>query len=248
MPKKPVSKRKSASAAQIKRALKEYINPEKAAFFPRFFKAGKGEYAEGDKFLGVTVPNQRKIAKQFRDVPIDVVEKLLDDAYHECRLTALLILVEKFQRAKTQEDRKIVFDLYVKKMDQVNNWDLVDSSAHKIVGPYLEESGDDKLLDRLAESGHLWRQRIAIIATLHFIKQNEFDHTIRIGEMLLDHPHDLIHKAVGWMIREMGNRDKNALTCFLQSNEYETMPRTMLRYAIEKLPEKERKAYLSGEA
>jgi len=232
------------TAAAVTKALKELAQPEKAAFFPRFFKAGPGQYGEGDKFLGVIVPNQRKIAKKFRDISNAQVIKLLDSSWHECRLTGTLILVGKYERAKTNADRKSIYDLYLKKKDRVNNWDLVDSSAHKIVGPYLEERSR-KQLYTLAKSKHLWSNRIAMIATLHYIKQHDFADAIELAELLLHHEHDLMHKAVGWMLREIGNRDKKVLIAFLKKHQAE-MPRTMLRYAIEKLPETQRKKALNG--
>lgn len=229
--------------AKVVAALKAEIDPEKAEFYPRFFKTGKGEYGEGDRFLGVTVPKQRRIARQFRDLPRKEVAKLLADRHHECRLTALLILVEQYQRgdAATQQD---IAEFYLDNLDRVNNWDLVDSSAHKILGPHLENR-ERSLLDELATSDDLWKQRVAIIATLHFIGQNDFRDTKRIARTLLDHEHDLIHKAVGWMLREMGKRDRKELETFLKPR-YKKMPRTMLRYAIEKLPETQRKKYLTG--
>ncbi len=230
--------------AKVVAALKEQADPEKAAFYPSFFKTGKGEYGEGDKFIGVTVPKQRKIAKKFRELPGGEVLKLLEDRRHECRLTALLILVEQYERGDETTQSEIA-EFYLEHLDQVNNWDLVDSSAHKILGPHLQKR-NRKLLDELVDSGHLWRQRVAMIATLHFIKQEDFRDTKRIALVLLDHEHDLIHKAVGWMLREMGNRDRSELEKFLRPR-YKKMPRTMLRYAIEKLPEPLRKKYLAGE-
>ena len=229
----------------VKAALKTLADPERAAFSPRFFKAGKGEYAEGDRFFGVTVPNQRKLARQFRDLPLHEVGKLLDDPIHECRLTGLLILTEQFRRADEAERQGIV-DLYFEKMHRVNNWDLVDSSADKLLGAHLADK-DRSALDELARSGDLWRQRIAMIATFHFIKQDEFVDALRIARSLLKHDHDLIQKAVGWMLREIGKRDKAVLEGFL-AGRYRRMPRTMLRYAIERFPEAQRQRYLKGEA
>lgn len=230
--------------AKIKAALKALGTPEKKAVHTRFFKTGEGEYGEGDVFFGVTVPNQRKVSKQFREISLAEIRKLLDDEVHECRLTALLILVDQFRRGSEQRQQAI-FDLYVQKLDRVNNWDLVDSSADKIVGAYLDDK-QRSLLDKLAGDDHLWTQRVAIIATYHFIKQHDFKDTLRISRKLLNHEHDLIHKAVGWMLREVGNRDKPTLVKFLKSR-YRRMPRTLLRYAIEKFPEPERQRYLKGQ-
>ena len=190
------------------------------------------------------MPAQRTIAKQFRDLPLGEVGKLLDDAVHECRLTGLFILVDQFRRAN-ETQRDTIADFYLGKMDRVNNWDLVDSSADKILGAYLDDK-DRSVLDELAATEHLWRQRIAIIATHHFIKQRDFKDTLRISKTLLHHEHDLIHKAVGWMLREVGNRDQPTLERFLHTR-YKKMPRTMLRYAIERFPEELRQAYLRGE-
>ena len=231
------------SAAAVRRGLKQKINHEKAAFFPRFFKAGPGEYAEGDRFLGVIVPDQRKIAKQFRDLPRQEINKLLDDPFHECRLTGLLILVGQYEKSRDASDRKEIVDYYLSRTDAVNNWDLVDSSAHKILGDWLIGRKDRRILDRLANSRDLWEQRIAMVATYTLIKHGELDDTLRLSEKLLHHPHDLIHKAVGWMLREAGKVDEMVLESFLDKHAAE-MPRTMLRYAIEKLPEATRKSWL----
>lgn len=250
MPKKKVGKKviqkanktpASVSKAAVARELKKHANPEKAAFFPRFFKTGPGEYGEGDKFVGVTVPHQRAVAKMFRDLPETEIIKLLDDAIHEHRLTGVLIMVDQYKRGDEKQKQKI-YKLYFQKMDRINNWDLVDSSAHWIIGPHLENR-DRNVLDKLAKTKHLWKQRIAMISTLHFIKNHEFDDAIRIAEILVHHEHDLIHKAVGWMMREAGNREPKVLEGFLAAHAA-TMPRTALRYAIEKLPEKKRQYYL----
>ncbi|MGI9515580.1 MAG: DNA alkylation repair protein [Pirellulaceae bacterium] len=233
------------TAAAVRRELKTRINPEKAAFYPRFFKAGPGEYAEGDKFLGVVVPDQRKVARQFPDLPRNQVDKLLDDPYHECRLTGLLILVHQFERTESEAARKEIVDYYLSRTDAINNWDLVDASAHKILGVYLSDKANRKILDRLSRSRDLWEQRIAVIATLPLIKQGEFDDTLRLCERLIDHPHDLIHKATGWMLREVGKENNKVLDAFLDQYAAE-MPRTMLRYSIEKMPESKRKKYLAA--
>lgn len=227
----------------VERELKALADPVKKAFFPKFFKTGKGEYAEGDVFAGVTVPRTRTVVKKYKDLPINDVESLLHNPIHECRLAALLILAEQFKKADDSMRRKIV-DLYMKNTAYVNNWDLVDSSAQYILGAWLDGK-DASILDTLAQSKSLWEQRIAIIATYHFIRKNQFSHTLRIAELLLNHKHDLIHKAVGWMLREVGNRDLSIEEKFLKKH-YKTMPRTMLRYAIEKFEEMKRKKYLAG--
>jgi 3-methyladenine DNA glycosylase AlkD len=230
---------------RIKQDLSRFSDPEKKEFFPRFFKTAPGDYGEGDLFMGVTVPHQRKIAKQYyRQISLAETEKLLQDPVHECRLTALFILVNKYERSKDQAEKEEIIQLYLNNLSFVNNWDLVDSSAYKLLGPHLENS-DRQLLYELAEAPDLWKQRIAIIATLHFIRKNDFDDTLRIAEKLLDHPHDLIHKAVGWMLREVGNRDLDKELEFLDRH-YRKMPRTMLRYAIEKFEPELRQQYLQG--
>lgn len=233
------------NADEARAELRSLADPEKAAFFPSFFKSGPGEYAEGDRFLGVTVPRQRQLAKRYRDLPERSVRSLLKDPIHECRLTALLILVLRFERGDETERARAV-DFYLNHLDWVNNWDLVDSSAHKILGPWLEDR-ERSLLYGLASSGHLWRQRVAMIATYHFIKRDDFEDTLALAALLRDHEHDLIHKAVGWMLREVGNRDRAVEEGFL-ADHYKEMPRTMLRYAIEKFDEPRRKAYLAGTA
>lgn len=235
----------AANAEAVKDALQEHVDLEKAEFYPRFFKAGKGEYAEGDKFLGVTVPNQRKVAKAFRDLPLPQISRLLKSPWHEQRLTALFILVLQFERCNDEPARRKVVDFYLDHLDFVNNWDLVDSSAHKILGTWLLDHEEEQgTLDELAESGDLWRERVSVIACLPLIKQGEFDWILRLSEWFLDHEHDLIHKAVGWMLREAGKQDRTVLRAFLDTHA-PVMPRTMLRYAIEKLPAHERRGYLS---
>ena len=232
-------------SSQVSQALRELANLQIAEHSQRFFKTGPGEYGEGDRFLGIRVPVLRKQARKHRELPLAEARKLLKSAFHEERLCALLILVEKFTRGDT-EQRERIHRLYLDHTRYVNNWDLVDSSAHKIVGPYLQDR-DRSLLDELAVSESLWERRIAIIATYHYIRQDQFDDTLRISEILLDDPEDLIHKAVGWMLREVGKRDLDVEKAFLKPR-YRDMPRTMLRYAIERFPEAERKAYLRGEA
>jgi 3-methyladenine DNA glycosylase AlkD len=224
--------------------LQASADPVKAAFFPRFFKVGPGEYAEGDVFIGVTVPAIRLISKKYRDVSLSDVTELLHSPIHECRLAALLVLVDQYKRGDEAKRWKVV-DLYLSNTTYINNWDLIDASCYKIIGPWVEHTSNKKLLDELALSDDLWKQRIAIVSTLHFIRKGDLQPTFRIAEMLLDHKHDLIHKAVGWMLREAGKREEQALIAFLKKH-YAQMPRTTLRYAIERFDEKRRKAYLSG--
>lgn len=227
----------------LKEELKRYTDKEKAEFLPRFFKSGPGDYGEGDVFIGVTVPNQRKVARKFKNLSLQDIESLLNEDVHEYRLTALIILVYQFEKSK-EDSKRVIVDFYLENADRVNNWDLVDSTAHKILGPYLINK-DRKILYKLAKEEHLWKQRIAIMATFHFIKNNDYKDALAISEILINHKHDLIHKAVGWMLREIGNRDKEVEVDFLNKH-YKLMPRTMLRYAIEKFSNEERQDYLKG--
>ena len=231
------------TAAQLKRHLAEQGDVEIASHALRFFKAGPGEYGEGDKFRGIRVPALRKLAKQHRDLPQAEVLKLLRSGYHEDRLLALLILVLQFGKGDDAEQKRI-YDAYLDHTDYVNGWDLVDSSAQHIVGEWLM-TRSRKPLYRLARSKSLWERRIAIMATFQFIKQNDFDDTLALADLLLHDEHDLMHKAVGWMLREVGNRDRAVEEAFLLPR-YHNMPRTMLRYAIEKFPERKRMQYLKG--
>lgn len=229
----------------IEQALREKANAEKAAFLPRFFKTGTGQYGEGDRFLGVTVPEQRTIAKAWHSkISPRQAEALLQSEWHECRLTALFILVHHYEKAGPDEIRREIVEIYLRNTHRVNNWDLVDSSACQILGRHLWGK-DRTLLDTLARSGDLWKQRISIIATLYFIRQGEVADTIRIAEILLHHRHDLIHKAVGWMLREAAKKEMKTVREFLDQH-HRDMPRTMLRYAIERFDEKTRQSYLKG--
>lgn len=229
----------------IKHDLACHMNKEKAEFLPNFFNAFPGGYGEGDQFLGIRVPDQRKVAKKhYKIISLETVEKLLQEPIHEYRLTALIILVYKFEKAKTEQDRKAIVGLYLDNLEYVNNWDLVDASADKILGAYLVEK-DKSILYQLASSNHLWSQRTAIIATLYFIRRHQFSDTLEIAKILLSHQHDLIHKAVGWMLREVGNRDSETEFEFLKIH-YRQMPRTMLRYAIEKYEPELRQRFLKG--
>lgn len=204
-----------------------------------FFKTGKGGYAEGDIFLGVVVPETRKLVKKYKNIALKDAVKLLRSKIHEERLAALLILVDKFQ---TDQGKEEIYNLYLKNTKHINNWDLVDLSAGQIVGDYLFVK-PKTILFKLARSKNFWERRIAIMATFNFIKKNQFKETLKIAEMLLIDTHDLIHKAVGWMLREVGKRNLKVEDDFLKKH-YQKMPRTMLRYAIEKFPEKKRGRYL----
>lgn len=214
----------------IKRELEKLVNSEKTAFFPRFFKTGKGEYGEGDVFLGITVPNQRKVAKKYLTLSLEELSELLKSEIHEHRLTALLILVYQFEKADEKKQKKI-YEFYYKNRHHVNNWDLVDASAYKIMGAYLMDRERD-ILFKLARSKNLWEKRMAMISTFAFIRKGDFEDALKISEILVNDPHDLIHKAVGWMLREIGKRNVEAEKAFLKKY-HKTMPRTMYRYAVE---------------
>lgn len=231
----------SLTAKKVEKALLSLKNKEKADFLKKYFKTGKGEYGFGDIFLGITVPEQRTIAKKYRGIALDEVKKLLSSKIHEFRFTALEILVLKYEKAKETEKKKIV-SFYLRVRKYINNWDLVDTSARYILGEYYFDKSKDILM-RLALSKSVWDRRIAIVSTHAFIARDYFEVTFKIAELLLKDSHDLIHKATGWMLREVGNKDKQALVGFLKAH-HRDMPRTMLRYAIEKFPQKERKAFL----
>lgn len=219
--------------------LSKATDEEQAEIYKRFFKTGEGEYGEGDVFLGIKVPKQRQIAKKY-NLEMEDIQKLLDSEIHEYRFSGLLILMGK------ELDRNI-FDFYLKNSRRINNWDLVDLSAPKVVGKFLLENLDfKKIIYELAKSENLWERRIAIVSTHAFIRKNQFEDTLAISEILLGDEHDLIHKAVGWMLREVGKKDEKLLEEFLKKN-YKIMPRTALRYAIEKFEEGKRKKFLLGE-
>lgn len=226
----------------IRKRLRKFSSKEKAALLQRFFKTGPGEYGAGDKFLGVMVPNIRKVAKEFRDAPDADVLKLLRSPFHEERLLALLILVRRYEKGDDALKKKI-YAIYLKNTRSINNWDLVDLSAPNIVGAHLIERSRRPLY-ALAKSRDLWKRRIAILATSAFIRQNDSRDTLAISQILMSDDHDLIHKAVGWMLREVGKRDVVTLEQFLKGR-YLKMPRTMLRYAIERFPEAKRRKYLN---
>lgn len=229
----------------IQEELQTLSSPVKAAFYPRYFQAGPGQYAEGDLFLGVTVPYIRLIAKKYSGgIDVETITAMLCNPYHEIRLCALIMLLDKYKREKSEELRKQYVSLYLSKLDYVNNWDLTDTSAPGILGHWLHNR-DKSVLYNLACSNHLWRQRVSIIATLYFIKKGEIDTTLSIAQLLLHHPHHLIHKATGWMLREAAKVQAGQCYDFLVQN-HDKMPRTMLRYAIEKFDEPLRKSFLSG--
>jgi 3-methyladenine DNA glycosylase AlkD len=232
-----------SSLEGLKKKIRSLADDDVAQQSQRFFKTGKGEYGEGDVFLGIRVPELRKLVKQYRDMSLKDVSRLLKSRFHEERLLALLMLVSLFETASPEDEKKI-YGLYLDHTAYINSWDLVDLSAGQIVGAYLRD-GDKKPLYTLARSKDLWERRIAIIATFHFIKNHEFDDTLRLSEILINDREDLIHKAVGWMLREVGKRDMKIEEAFLKIH-YRKMPRTMLRYAIEKFPEETRQAYLRG--
>ena len=231
------------TARQVGARLREQADARRVAGLQRFFKTGAGQYAEGDVFIGVTVPQLRALCRECTGLSIRESIALLRSPIHEERLLALLILVGAFRRG-TPAERREIYQQYLANTRLINNWDLVDSSAHLIVGAWLQDRSKAPLR-RLARSKSLWERRIAIIATFHDIRRGELDETFRIADLLMSDTHDLIHKAVGWMLREAGNRDGAAERRFL-ADRYQRMPRTMLRYAIENFPERERKAYLKG--
>ncbi len=224
--------------------LKKLSNTKIAAHSQKYFKTGKGEYGQGDVFLGIRVPVLRKAIKQFQETSLVEIRKLLKSEYHEARLFALLLLVHQFSKSDEMKREKI-YNLYIKNTKYINNWDLVDSSAPYIIGIWLFDK-DRTLLYELAHSSLLWERRIAIMSTAYFIKNDQFNDTLKLSEILLHDSEDLIHKAVGWMLREVGKRDVGAEDKYLKKH-YKKMPRTMLRYATEKFNKKRRQAYLDGE-
>jgi 3-methyladenine DNA glycosylase AlkD len=224
--------------------LQALADPEKAKFYSRFFKTGKGEYGEGDLFLGIVVPKLRQVAVKFKNSSLDDLQTLLDSKYHEARQISLMILVNQYRKADGAKKAQIA-KIYLDNSKKINNWDLVDMSAPQILGDYLL-TGDRKILYEFARSDNLWKKRIAIMATFGFIGKNQFEETLKLSEILLHDKHDLIHKAVGWMLREVGNKDRAKEEVFLKKH-LQVMPRTMLRYAIEKFPENLRQQYLKNE-
>ncbi len=231
------------SFSAVRAAVRRLANPAKAKVLARFFKIGKGEYGEGDKFLGVVVPQSRAIARQFSALPLADITQLLRSKIHEERLVALLILVHRFEHGRPVEQNRIA-RFYLGSIRYINNWDLVDLSAPKILGPYLWGK-PQALLWKLVKSKNIWERRIAVLTTFEFIRRGRYTETLKLARLLQGDDHDLMHKAVGWMLREVGKRDVRVLEAFLRTR-YRHMPRTMLRYAIERLPEARRRAYLAG--
>ncbi|MBP6378062.1 MAG: DNA alkylation repair protein [Kaistella sp.] len=231
---------------EIKSALQDLALPEKAVFFPRFFKAGKGEYAEGDEFIGVTVPDQRKIAKEYwQRISLPEIAELLSSKIHEHRHCALLMLVNKFEKEKSETEKSEIVSFYLKHKKFINNWDLVDNSAYKILGRHAFETENENLLRTLAAEENMWSKRMAIVATMFHVKRGEFSLLKELALYNLHHPHDLMHKANGWLLREMGDKNIGELIQFLETH-YQKMPRTTLRYAIEKFDEDLRQDFLKG--
>ncbi|PRY89147.1 DNA alkylation repair protein [Mongoliibacter ruber] len=220
-----------------------FSDPSKVVFHQKFFKTGIGEYGEGDQFLGVKVPELRQITKKYwKDITAFEIKKLLDSPYHEVRLAGIFILVQKYEKSKNEKEKEAWVDFYLDNKSAVNNWDLVDSSAPRILGAWLHDKPKDLLYD-LARSGKLWDQRIAMLSTFYFIRNHHFEDALAIAEILIQHSEDLIQKAVGWMIREVANRDLKTGVDFLELH-WKKMPRTMLRYAIEKFDEELRQEFL----
>lgn len=225
------------TAEFILQELLSVANPEKAKFLQGFFKTGKGQYAEGDIFLGIVVPITRAIVKVNKTLPFSEIQILLDSEFHEARLAALLFLAQQFKKTKKEEERKAIFEFYLKNARKANNWDLVDVTCRDVIGSYLLDK-DRSVLYQLAESDNLWEQRIAIVSTWTFIKHKQYDDTLAISEKLFNHKHDLMHKAVGWMLRESAKHgNQPAVETFLRRHKHE-LPRTLLRYAIERFPKK----------
>lgn len=233
--------KKNNMLSQLIRELRQAADPERAKNLAWFFKTGKGEYGEGDRFLGITVPRLRSISKKYQNLDLEDLQTLLDSEIHEHRLSSLMILRFKYKKSKIK-DKKAVVKFYLKNTKKINNWDLVDLSCHHILGNWLLDK-DRKILYQLARSKNLWEKRISIITTFAFVDEGQFTDSLKIAEILLNDEHDLIHKAVGWVLRVVGKKDKKTETDFLDKH-YKTMPRTMLRYAIEKFDDMERKYYL----
>jgi 3-methyladenine DNA glycosylase AlkD len=235
---------RTATSAEILARLRQIGDPEHARFVAGYFRTGPGEYGEGDRFLGIRLPQLRALVREHRGTSLEAIAELLRSEWHEARLLACLLLADAYGRADAEE-REAIYRLYLGNTRWINNWDLVDSSAPHVVGAHLEDR-DRGVLEELARSESLWERRIAILATQHFIRRGDFGTTLRIAELLVEDRHDLIHKAVGWMLREVGNRDRAAEEVFLR-RQHRTMPRTMLRYAVERFPPDLRQRYLKGE-
>lgn len=230
----------------VLKELEKYIDKKKSVDLARFFKTGKGEYGEGDKFLGITVPNIRKVVKEFRTLSLDELKEFLYSEYHEHRMFAVLVLTCQYESKRLQisQTKEEIYNFYLEHRKQINNWDLIDVTCPHIIGAHLYDK-DRAILYEFANSSNLWEKRISIISTFAFIKKNQFDDTLAIADILLDDKHDLIHKAVGWAIRNVGIKDESRMIEFLKAR-YKSMPRTMLRYAIEKLDEDLRQKFLKG--
>lgn len=226
--------------------LRKSSDSERAKHSQRFFKTGKGEYGEGDIFIGLTMPQQRKIAKNYIELSLNDIQELLNSKIHEYRMTGLIILLSKYKKAKKDNlEKRKIYEFYIKNSRNINNWDLVDVTCCHIVGDFCVREGTGILRD-FAKSSNLWEKRIAIVSSMYFIKKRNYGETLAIADMLINDPQDLIHKAVGWALREVGKKNLEVLELFLKPR-YKTMPRTMLRYSIEKFPEEKRKKYLKGE-
>lgn len=217
-------------------------NEEQAKHLMRFFKTGKGQYGEGDKFLGIRVPQTRSIVKKYYNgINFEQLQEMLDSPYHEIRLCALLTMVAQYEKNGSEN----IINLYIKNVKSINNWDLVDLTAHKIIGSHYIKTHDRSIIDNLADSGHLWSERIAVVSQWSVVKTGEFELLLELCEKFLTHKHDLMHKATGWMLREAGKKDKKVLLDFLDKYA-KVMPRTMLRYSIEKLTPEQRKFYMQN--
>lgn len=233
-------------ANEVEEALQALATPERAIQMPKYFKTGKGEYGEGDIFLGVSVPDQRAVAKEvYKDMSAEVLTQLLQSPIHEMRLTGLFVLVSKYEKTKDVQLKDFWKDFYLDHLDYVNNWDLVDSSAHKIVGEYAFRTQNIDLLSKLATDDNMWKRRVAVVGSSYFIKKKQYQVTANLVLENLEHKHDLMQKANGWMLREIGKVDEQFLIDFLEKN-YAKMPRTTLRYAIEKFDEDQRQQFLKG--
>jgi 3-methyladenine DNA glycosylase AlkD len=232
---------------QLKKELQEKATPGKKEIYQRFFKTGKGEYGEGDVFIGLTMPDQREICKKYQEkLSLPKLKELLKSKIHEHRMCALIILVNKYKKSKSDEEKENIFNFYLENTKGINNWDLVDISCPNIVGEFLYRNKQHRnILYKLARSDNLWEKRISMVSMLYFTKYEDFEDVLALAEMHLSHPHDLMHKAVGWVLREVGKKDESLLKKFIKQH-YDEMPRTTLRYSIERFPENERKKYLLG--
>ncbi|MDE6496395.1 MAG: 2-amino-4-hydroxy-6-hydroxymethyldihydropteridine diphosphokinase [Duncaniella sp.] len=241
----PLSGKSAAEllAAEWKGRLLDAANPDKIAILSRFFKTGPGEYGEGDLFIGLTVPENRAIARDYYAAPLETIACMLRSPEHEYRLSGFLALVARYKKLRDPEERRRTVEFYLDNAERANNWDLVDLSCYEILGAHVVATGETDILDRLSDSGNLWRERIAIVSTMAMVRAGEMSMTLKLAEKYLAHTHLLIHKATGWLLREAGKRDIDALTGFLDRHAA-VMPRTALRYAVERLPEERRRHYM----